>query len=73
MAEKPGSAQPPAATAAERPGAAAPPTTIRIDQNKLDRLMRIVGEMLVARGAFPILIQKLNDGTNRTVVVKDLK
>jgi two-component system chemotaxis sensor kinase CheA len=55
------------------PTVTAPPTTIRIDQNKLDRLMRIVGEMLVARGAFPILIQKLNDGAGRTLVVKDLK
>jgi two-component system chemotaxis sensor kinase CheA len=61
------------AAAQERPVVTAPPTTIRIDQNKLDRLMRIVGEMLVARGAFPILIQKLNDGAERTLVVKDLK
>src|ERR1035437_1838038 len=66
-------AQPSAATPAERPGAAAPTSTIRIEQNKLDRLMRIVGEMLVARGAFPVLIQKLNDGADRTLVAKDLK
>ena len=44
----------------ERPGDSASPATVRIDQNKLDRLMRIVGELLVARGAFPLLIQKLS-------------
>jgi two-component system chemotaxis sensor kinase CheA len=53
--------------------AATAPATIRIDQNKLDRLMRITGEMLVARGAFPILIQKLHDGVDRALVAKDLK
>jgi two-component system chemotaxis sensor kinase CheA len=51
----------------------AAPSTIRIEQNKLDRLMRVVGELLVARGAFPILVQKLNDCTTGTAVVKDLK
>ena len=48
----------------ERPGTAASPSTIRIDQSKLDRLMRVVGELLVARGAFPLLVQKLNDGAD---------
>jgi two-component system chemotaxis sensor kinase CheA len=61
----------PAGGAGSTAGAA--PATIRIDQNKLDRLMRITGEMLVARGAFPILIQKLNDGADRALVAKDLK
>jgi two-component system chemotaxis sensor kinase CheA len=49
------------------------PSTIRIDQNKLDGLMRVVGELLVARGAFPLLIQKLNDGADSAGLVKDLK
>ena len=49
------------------------PSTIRIDQNKLDRLIRIVGELLVARGAFPLLVQKLNDGASGMGVVKELK
>ena len=26
--------------------------------------MRVVGELLVARGAFPLLVQKLNDGAD---------
>jgi two-component system, chemotaxis family, sensor kinase CheA len=60
-----------AKTPADRPDASAP-STIRIDQNKLDRLMRIVGELLVARGAFPLLVQKLNDGDGAGVV-KELK
>ena len=51
----------------------ASPSTIRIDQEKLDRLMRSVGELLVARGAFPLLAQKLNDGANSSGVAKELK
>jgi two-component system, chemotaxis family, sensor kinase CheA len=65
--------QPLVKAAAEGPGASAPASTIRIDQNKLDRLMRIVGELLVARGAFPLLIQKVNDGADAGVMAKDLK
>ncbi len=67
------SAPSPAKTPADHAGPAAAVATIRIDQNKLDRLMRIVGELLVARGAFPILIQKLNEGADGAAVVKDLK
>ncbi len=62
-----------AKTPADRTDAAASPSTIRIEQNKLDRLMRVVGELLVARGAFPLLVQKLNDGGDGAGVVKDLK
>ena len=35
--------------------------------------MRVVGELLVARGAFPLLVQKLNDGADGAGLVKDLK
>jgi two-component system chemotaxis sensor kinase CheA len=65
-------AQSPSKTPAEGSGPASP-STIRIDQNKLDRLMRVVGELLVARGAFPLLVQKLNGGADGAGVVKDLK
>ena len=61
------------APAADRPDAIASPSTIRIDQNKLDRLMRVVGELLVARGAFPLLAQKLNDGADAAGMAKELK
>ena len=71
--QKADAAQLQAKTPADQSGAAATPSTIRIDQNKLDRLMRIVGELLVARGAFPILIHKLNDGADGAALVKDLK
>ena len=66
-------ARPEARAPVERPGSSASPSTIRIDQDKLDRLMRVVGELLVARGAFPLLVQKLNAGTDGAGVVKDLK
>ena len=52
----------PSKPSAERADGGASPSTIRIEQNKLDRLMRVVGELLVARGAFPLLAQKLNNG-----------
>jgi len=68
-----GAAQSAAKTAPERTETAASPSTIRVDQNKLDRLMRIVGELLVARGAFPLLVRKLNGGADGAAVAKDLK
>jgi two-component system chemotaxis sensor kinase CheA len=71
--EPAGAGEPPARTRPGQPAAGTSPSTIRIDQNKLDRLMRVVGELLVARGAFPLLVQKLNDGANAAGVVKDLK
>jgi two-component system chemotaxis sensor kinase CheA len=58
-------------SSAERPGA--PASTLRVEQNKLDRLMRVVGELLVARGAVPLLVQKLSTSTDSHAVVKDLK
>jgi two-component system chemotaxis sensor kinase CheA len=48
-------------------------TTIRIDQEKLDRLMRVVGELLVARGAIPTLVEKLSAGEDRALVTRALK
>ena len=73
LPEPVGCAQPPARTTPERPSTSASPATIRIDQVKLDRLMTVVGELLVARGAIPLLIRKLNDGAEGASVVKDLK
>jgi two-component system chemotaxis sensor kinase CheA len=71
--EPPGAAQAAANNPVDRAAPAAAPSTIRIEQNKLDRLMRVVGELLVARGAFPLLVQKLNDSATGMGVVKDLK
>ena len=53
--------------------ASSSPTTIRIDQEKLDRLMRVVGELLVARGAIPTLVEKLSAGEDRAVITRALK
>ena len=73
-APEPGGATPPVSKAAAgRPDPAALPSTVRIEQSKLDRLMRVVGELLVARGAFPLLVRKLNDGAAGATVVKELK
>jgi two-component system, chemotaxis family, sensor kinase CheA len=65
-----------AAPAVVRTAAAPPPVvsaTIRVDQEKLDRLMRIVGELLVARGGFPILARKLRDIESASALAKELK
>ncbi len=35
--------------------------------------MRVVGELLVARGSFPLLVQRLNSGASGSLVAKDLK
>ena len=43
-----------------------PPATIRIDQGKLDGLMTIVGELLVARGVFPLMLEDLQKQSGST-------
>ncbi len=48
-------------------------TTIRIDQEKLDRLMRVVGELLVAKGSIPTLVEKLSAGEDRVIITRMLK
>jgi two-component system chemotaxis sensor kinase CheA len=53
---------PAAAAAAEKPadhGGAEAGRSIRVDQVKLDRLMRAIGELLVARGPFPTIATRL--------------
>ena len=72
--EKVKSVAPPAG----QPAAASSPTsspgaTIRIDQEKLDRLMRVVGELLIARGAIPTLAEKLAAGEDPIRVMRALK
>jgi len=49
----------PAAEAAPQADAPRARATIRVDQEKLDRLMRSAGELLVARNAFPLLAKRL--------------
>jgi two-component system chemotaxis sensor kinase CheA len=73
LSEPAGGAPASAKTPAGRPSASAAPSTIRIDQVKLDRLITVVGELLVARGAIPLLVRKLNDGADGASVVKDMK
>jgi two-component system chemotaxis sensor kinase CheA len=73
VSAQPTSGPQPAARTVDRPQATGPPATIRVDQSKLDRVIRVVGELLVARWAFPPLLQKLNEGTDRAGMMKDLK
>jgi two-component system chemotaxis sensor kinase CheA len=62
-----------AADAPSRARSAATSTTIRIDQEKLDRLMRVVGELLVAKGAIPTVVERLSAGEDRVVLTRVLK
>lgn len=47
--------------------------SIRVEQEKLDRLMRAVGELLVARNAFPIISKKLSLEHGLNSLGKELK
>jgi two-component system chemotaxis sensor kinase CheA len=47
--------------------------TIRVDQEKLDRLIRSAGELLVARNAFPILAKRLSLEHGLTLMGKEVK
>lgn len=47
--------------------------SIRVDQEKLDRLMRVTSELLVARGVLPVLSQKLDTEYKLTAAAKELK
>jgi two-component system chemotaxis sensor kinase CheA len=49
------------------------PQSIRVDQEKLDRLMRVVSELLVARGTLPILSKRLDREFHLSGVAKELK
>jgi chemotaxis protein histidine kinase CheA len=63
----------PAAVTRQPPSSPAASTTIRIDQEKLERLMRVVGELLVAKGSFPTLAAKVTAGEDRVVVSRMIK
>jgi len=60
----------PEAPKSEAPRAAA---SVRVDQEKLDRLMQSAGELLVARNAFPILAKRLAVENGLSAMAKELK
>jgi len=47
--------------------------SIRVDQEKLDRLMRSAGELLVARNSFPILAKRLVQEHGLSAMGKEVK
>ncbi len=42
-----------------KPDRAAGSATLRVEEEKIDRIMRVAGELLIARGALPLLAQRL--------------
>jgi len=64
---------PPEATAAQQKETPRARPTVRVDQEKLDRLMRSAGELLVARNAFPLLAKRLTMEHGLSGVGKEVK
>lgn len=54
-------------------GAPAESRSLRVDQDKIDRLMRCVGELLVARGTFPMLAERLSRDHRLDAMAKEVK
>ncbi len=48
-------------------------TSLRVDEEKIDRLMRAVGELLVARGAFPLIAKNVADNHGLTAIASELR
>jgi two-component system chemotaxis sensor kinase CheA len=72
---QPGVAPLTAATVADGPKkeAAHAAASIRVDQEKLDRLMRSAGELLVARNSFPLLARRLVQEHGLSSLGKEVK
>lgn len=48
-------------------------TLLRVEQGKVDRLMELVGEMVVAKNALPYLAQRAEQGLSTRELVRDIK
>jgi len=68
--EKPGAAaKTPEAASASR----TEKSTLRVEEEKIDRLMRAVGELLVARGAFPMIAKNVADTHGLSSIAQELR
>jgi two-component system chemotaxis sensor kinase CheA len=54
-------------------GAASSPQDVRVDSAKLDALMRLAGEFLVARGALPGLALRMEGGDSVESIARDIR
>lgn len=48
-------------------------SSLRVDEEKIDRLMRAVGELLVARGAFPLIAKNVADNHGLSAIAQELR
>ncbi|HYE36800.1 chemotaxis protein CheA [Methylocaldum sp.] len=77
--EMPGTARNPTKTTAKAPAASAVETTVRVDTQRLDEIMNMVGELVLVRNRFQTLKTALNDEeiakavANLDVVTSDLQ
>jgi two-component system, chemotaxis family, sensor kinase CheA len=53
--------------------AATAPQDVRVDSAKLDALMRLAGELLVARGALPGLALRAERGDSLETIAKEIR
>uniref|UniRef100_B8DL28 histidine kinase n=1 Tax=Nitratidesulfovibrio vulgaris (strain DSM 19637 / Miyazaki F) TaxID=883 RepID=B8DL28_NITV9 len=63
-----------AAAQAQQAGAAKASSTIRVDHEKLDHLMNLIGELIINRNRYTMLARRLEDDTNVVIaeVAQDL-
>ncbi|MCQ4161520.1 chemotaxis protein CheA, partial [Roseomonas sp. GC11] len=70
----PGRAAPPPAEALGAAEARAPhSTTLRVDQAKIDQLMNLIGELIVAKNSLSYLARKAEAGASARELVRDIK
>ncbi|WP_419897774.1 chemotaxis protein CheA [Roseomonas sp. USHLN139] len=65
-----------AAEAAQAPGAelrAAPLTTLRVEQSKIDTLMNLIGELIIAKNSLAYLARKAEAGASARELARDIK
>jgi two-component system chemotaxis sensor kinase CheA len=67
--------QPPgtASTTADDPGGGSAPKVLKVAQDKIDRLMELIGEMVVAKNALPYLAQRAEAVYHQRELAREIK
>lgn len=68
----PPKAAPPAAQAAAQPQKPKVSSTIRVDHEKLDHLMNLIGELIINRNRYSMLARALEEGRDVTEIAQNL-
>jgi two-component system chemotaxis sensor kinase CheA len=65
--------EPPTAFRATDPGGSTAAQSIRVDSAKLDALLRLTGELLVVRGAFPSFANRVEAGESPKLIAAEMR